>query len=150
LKLRKKSPQLFLFSTVVWSIITADFLRPSILMPDSASTRNALSELFEGAYYSIVDGDVFSIAKVLKLEAEIVHVRIYKQHFSQRPRSIDPAALTLGTIHDKDGFGMGHLPLRLATFMESDPIFLTHTEVTPQELEGYNVWKESAGGGVWE
>jgi hypothetical protein len=119
-------------------------------MPDSGSTRNAPSELFEGAYYSIVDGDVFSIAKVLKLEAEIVHVRIYKQHFSQRPRSIDPAALTLGTIHDKDGFGMGHLPLRLATFMESDPIFLTHTEVTSQELEGYNVWKESAGGGVWE
>ena len=119
-------------------------------MTDSASTRNAPSELFEGAYYSIVDGDDFSIAKVLKLEPEVVHVRIYKQHFSQRPRSIDPAALTLGTIHDKDGFGMGHLPLRLATFMESEPIFLTHVEVTLQELEGYNVWKESAGGGVWE
>jgi hypothetical protein len=121
-----------------------------ILMADSVSTRSAPSELFEGAYYSIVDGETFSIAKILKLYPEIVHVRIYKQHFSQRPRSIDPAALTLGTIHDKDGFGMSHLPLRLVTFLNSDPIFLTHTEVTPQELEGYNFWKESADGGVWE
>ena len=119
-------------------------------MTDSVSTRNAPSELFEGAYYSIVDGETFCIAKVLKLEQEIVHVRIYKQQFPQRPRSIDPAALTLGTIHDKDGFGMGHLPLRLPTFLSSEPMFLTHAEVTLQELEGYNLWKESAGGGVWE
>ena len=119
-------------------------------MTDSVSIHSAPSELFEGGYYSIIDGDTYSIAKVLKLEQEIVHVRIYKQHFPQRPRSIDPAALTLGTIHDKDGFGMGHLPLRLATFLASGPMFLTHAEVTSQELEGYNVWKESAGGGVWE
>lgn len=119
-------------------------------MSDSLSTRIAPSELFEGAYYSIIDGDVFSIAKVLKLEPEIVHVRIYKQHFPQRPRSIDPAMLTLGTIHDKDGFGMGHLPLRLATFIDREPMFLTHAEVPPKELEGYNFWKESADGGVWE
>jgi hypothetical protein len=119
-------------------------------MADSVSTRNAPSELFEGAYYSIIDGDTFSIAKVLKLEQEIVHVRIYKQHFSQPPRSIDPAALTLGTIHDKDGFGMGHLPLWLTTFMNSEPMFLTHAELKPEELEGYNLWKESADGGVWE
>jgi hypothetical protein len=119
-------------------------------MADSVSTRNAPSELFEGAYYSIIDGETFSIAKVLKLEPEIVHVRIYKQHFQQRPRSIDPAALTLGTIHDKDGFGMGHLPLRLPTFLNSEPIFLTHAEVKPEELSGYNLWKETADGGVWE
>lgn len=119
-------------------------------MTDSVSIRSAPCELFEGAYYSIIDGETFSVAKVLKLEPEIVHVRIYKQQFSQRPRSIDPAALTLGTIHDKDGFGMGHLPLRLATFIDREPMFLTHAEVTPQELEGYNVWKESADGGVWE
>jgi hypothetical protein len=45
---------------------------------------------------------------------------------------------------------MSHLPLRLVTFLNSDPIFLTHTEVTPQELEGYNFWKESADGAVFE
>jgi len=126
------------------------FSSPLILMADSVSTRNAPSELFEGAYYSIIDGDDFSIAKVLKLEPEIVHVRIYKQHFQQRPRSIDPAALTLGSIHDKDGFGMGHLPLRLVTFTDRGPMFLTHAEVKPEELEGYNLWKETADGSVFE
>ncbi len=109
----------------------------------------APAELFEGGYYSIVDGEIFSIAKVLKLEPEIVHVRIYKQKFQQRPRSIDPAQLALGTIHDTDGFGMGHLPLRLETFQNSEPLFLTYAEVLAAELEGYNMWKEH-GGGVWE
>lgn len=113
-------------------------------------TRNAPSALFEGAYYSIADGEVFSVAKVLKLEPEAVHVRIYKQHFTVRPRSIDPGALSLGTIDDQDGFGMGHLPLRLNTFMARQPIFLTYAEVRTDELEGYNFWKENAAGGVFE
>src|SRR4029077_789923 len=120
------------------------------LMPQSEPTRDAQSQLFEGGYYSIVDGDVFSVAKVLKLEADKVHVRIYKQHFPQRPRSIDPSALTLGTIHDKDGFGMGHLPLPLCPFLERDPSFLTYAEVQTPELDGYNMWKESADGAVFE
>ena len=126
--------------------------RPCVfsLMPDSVSSRVAQSELFEGAYYSIMDGEAFGIAKVLKLDPDIVHARIYKQHFPQRPRSIDPAALTLGTIHDQDGFGMGHLPVRLAAFMEREPIFLTYAEVKPEELEGYNFWKENAEGGVFD
>ncbi|HEU4416322.1 MAG TPA: hypothetical protein VFT65_16155 [Candidatus Angelobacter sp.] len=119
-------------------------------MTFSESTRAAQSELFEGGYYSIIDGDVFSIAKILKLEADKVHVRIYKQHFPQRPRAIDPGQLTLGTIHDKDGFGMGHLPLKLETFAERQPVFLTHAAVTSEELQGYIFWLESAGGGVWE
>ncbi|HET9363350.1 MAG TPA: hypothetical protein VFP71_00025 [Candidatus Angelobacter sp.] len=116
----------------------------------SDSARAAHSELFEGSYYSIVDGDTFSIAKILKLEDDVVHVRIYKQHFPQRPRSIDISALTLGTINDEDGFGMGHLPLRLATFQESEPSFVTYSQIKPEELEGYNLWKETADGGVWE
>jgi len=50
-------------------------------MSDFVSSHDDQSELFEGGYYSVIDGDVFSIAKVLKLDADTVHVRIYKQHF---------------------------------------------------------------------
>jgi hypothetical protein len=107
-------------------------------------------ELVEGGYYSIVDGETFSVAKILKLEPEKVHVRIYKQHFSQRPGSIDPSLLTLGTIHDKDGFGMSHLPLRLETFKKAEPVFLTYSEVKKEELRGYEFWKADADGSVWE
>jgi hypothetical protein len=115
----------------------------------SPSGNYAPSELFEGGYYSIMDGDEFAIAKVLKIDPEVVHVRIYKQHFSQRPRGIDLAKLTLGTIHDDDGFGMGHLPLRTQTFAEREPVFITHLPVNDDELQGYNMWKD-ANGGVWE
>ncbi len=119
-------------------------------MPSPRPHEPAHSELFEGGYYSIADGEVFSIAKILKLEPDTVHVRIYKQHFSQRPRSIDASVLTLGTIHDQDGFGMSHLPLRLETFKSREPVFLTYSEVKPDELKGYEVWKEMAQGSVFE
>ena len=115
----------------------------------SHAPENALSELREGGYYSIRNGNAFSVAKILKLEEEIVHVRIYKQKFSERPASIERSKLTLGTIHDSDGFGMGHLPLRRKSFAASDPVFLTHSEVKPEELSGYDVWRD-ADGGVWE
>jgi hypothetical protein len=115
----------------------------------SESQNNPRSELFEGGYYSIIDGNRFGIAKVLKIDPEIVHVRIYKEHFTQRPRSIDPSQLTLGTIKDKDGFGMSHLPLRAATFRRNEPVFITHSPVTENELKGYEMWKELQGG-VWE
>jgi hypothetical protein len=114
------------------------------------SDENAHSELFEGGYYSIVDGERVSVAKILKLEPDKVHVRIYKQQFSERPRSIDPSLLTLGTIHDQDGFGMSHLPLRLETFRKREPAFLTYAEVAPDELKGYEVWREIAQGAVFE
>lgn len=110
---------------------------------------DARSELFEGGYYSVLDGECFGIAKVLKLEPDKVHIRVYKQRFRSRPRSVDPGRLTLGTIHDTDGIGAGHVPLHLRTFMRWRPVFLTYTEVKPDELEGYNVWKD-CNGGVWE
>lgn len=116
----------------------------------SPFSESAPSELFEGGYYSIVDGERFSIAKILKLEPDKVHIRLYKQHFTQRPRSIDISDLTLGTIGEKDGFGMSHLPLRLKTFKERDPQFLTHSDVMPNELKGYEMWKELANGAVFE
>lgn len=113
------------------------------------SQNGSSSELLEGGYYSIVDGESFAIAKILKLEPDKVHVRIYKKHFPERPAAIDPSLLTLDTIHDPDGFGMGHLPLRCETFLQRSPVFITQLPVTANELQGYEFWKE-AGGGVWE
>lgn len=115
------------------------------------SSQNGFSaELREGGYYSFLDGQQFSIAKVLKLDPDIVHVRIYKQHFLERPIKLDLSLLTLGTIHDSDGFGMGHLPLRRETFYRREPVFVAESPVTASELNGYEFWKEAGGEGVWE
>jgi hypothetical protein len=34
--------------------------------------------------------------------------------------------------------------------MARQPLFLTYAEVKPEELDGYNFWKENAAGGVFE
>jgi hypothetical protein len=103
----------------------------------------------EGGIYSIDNGDgKFGIVKILKLESGIVHVRIYKEKFATRPESIKVEQLSLGSIKDKDGFGIGHLPISKNDFTGWKAVFLCETEVKEDELEGYNMWKE-AGGGVF-
>ena len=89
------------------------------------------------------------MAKVLVVDPGVVHVRVYKNRFESRPDSVDVTALTLGTIHDADGFGMGHLPISTENFTSWQPVFLVADGVSEKELEGYNMWKE-AGGGAFE
>jgi hypothetical protein len=102
----------------------------------------------EGGLYVTCSKKPYGSLKVLKVEGEIVHVRLYKNKYEEIPARIDPRSLELGTIHDKDGFGIGHLPLSYETFASWQPQFMQHTLVEPEELEGYEAWKESKGG-VW-
>ena len=68
--------------------------------------------MIEGGVYSTDAGDgKFGVVKILKVESGIVHVRVYKNKFATRPESVKVDELSLGTINDKDGFGMGHLPI---------------------------------------
>ena len=105
--------------------------------------------LSEGDICSIESGSGgFGIVKILALEPGTVHIRLYKEKFATRPDCIDATGLSLGTIHGGDGFGIGHLPLSARNFAQWEPMIIGHEEVSPEELEGYNLWKES-GGGVW-
>jgi hypothetical protein len=100
-----------------------------------------------GGIYSIADGSGrFGIVKVLARDEGMCHVRVYKQKFANRPEKVEPSELSLGTIHDKDGFGMGHLPLRDEAFKAWQPVFILRTPVTSEELEGYQMWKDAKGG----
>jgi hypothetical protein len=63
-----------------------------------------------------------------------------------RPRSVDLSTLTLGSIDDPDGFGIGHMPVQEAEFRGWHPQLLAMTELTEEELEGYEMWKEAQGG----
>jgi hypothetical protein len=83
-----------------------------------------------------------------RLTLACVHIRLYKNFFATRPTIIDQSKLTLGTIDDPDGFGMGHLPVSRDQFRAWHPVFITKTAVQKDELEGYELWKES-NGGVW-
>ena len=100
-----------------------------------------------GAVYSVDDGEGrYGIAKVLVVDQDGVHIRLYKNKFGERPFRVDVSSLDLGSIHGPDGFGMGHLPLTHAAFSAWEPVFLVATGVDDEELEGYFYWKEAQGG----
>jgi hypothetical protein len=107
----------------------------------------------EGGLYSIVhEYGGFGVVKVLVIERDVVHVRLYKNRFSYRPKTINQTSLTLGTREDvaagNGSFGIGHLPLSESLFCSWRPVLLAQSTVQPEELEGYEVWKD-AKGGVW-
>jgi hypothetical protein len=102
-----------------------------------------------GDLYSIVYGNgSFVVAKLLVVEPSTVHLRIYKNKFPDRPDDVDTSALELGTIHDIDGCGIGHVPLATKEFSGMSPEFIKHVGVDRDELDGYEEWKEEDGG-VW-
>lgn len=111
------------------------------------SSLRRVPEWKPGGIYSTYDGKgKFGVVKVLTHADGVVHLRVYKQKFDTRPEKIEVGSLTLGSIRDPDGFGMGHLPLSSAAFKEWQPILLSVVSVTPEELKGYQYWKENGGG----
>ena len=87
--------------------------------------------------------------KVLVIEPAAIHIRLYKNKFKQRPEKIDVSTLTLGTILDSNGFGIGHLPLSRKDFAAWKPMFMQRNSLSKEELEGYEDWKRLQGG-VWD
>ena len=78
----------------------------------------------------------------------MVHVRIYKERFATRPKSIEMDALTLGTINDADGFGVGHIPLSCACFGSWLPVRFRTDPVADDEVIWVTEWEKSDGS-VW-
>jgi hypothetical protein len=64
----------------------------------------------EGDLCSIRHGERgYAVAKILKLEPRVVHVRVYAKVYDERPQEVDDDELSLGTVFD-DEFSLGHLP----------------------------------------
>jgi len=112
--------------------------------------RQTKERLIAGGIYSFVSARAnFGVLKVLVVEDDIVHIRLYKNVFDTRPTTLDPNILTLGSMKDPDGnYGIGHLPMRRAGVEAWQPQLILIGTVSQEELEGYEIWKE-AGGGVW-
>jgi hypothetical protein len=94
------------------------------------------------------EGGTHKIVKVLAVDRRAVHIRVYKNRFPRRPFRVNTAALELGSIHDSDGFGFGHLPLSRAMFGGWSPARIQREQVDEQELDGYRAWQE-LNGGLW-
>jgi hypothetical protein len=99
-----------------------------------------------GEIYSVQNKHGYGIVKILAVDPDIVHIRLYKNTFPERPNRIDPSTLSLGKITDPNGFGIGHLPISQSEFSSWDPVLIAQSKVTPDELEGYEEWKKDHGG----
>jgi hypothetical protein len=95
------------------------------------------------------DDGTFRVAKVLVVDDEAVHVRVYKERFDDRPREVDTNDLSLGSVHDEGSFGVGHLPLAREEFLRWEPILIKSESVAEEELDGYEMWAEAPDAGVF-
>ena len=101
-------------------------------------------EFTVGNIYATLDDDgKYRISKVLAVDEFAVHLRTYANRFDQLDRELDPAVLSLGSIDDPGGFGIGHFPLAIEAFANDNPIFLKQVAVTEDELDGYKLYLES-------
>lgn len=110
-----------------------------------------MTDVREGDLCSVVSGERFRVAKILRADERAVHVRLYTETFWNRPVAVKPDELTLGGIHD-DAYGIGHLPLAREEFELWDPVVIEHGTVGPEELEGYELWVQAdarRGAGLW-
>ena len=112
--------------------------------------------LVPGALYSIrgsAEG-TFQVIKVLALDDLGIHICLYGNAFARRPTTIAPELLDTAPflslapedIGQEWPLSVGHLPLMVSTFLGMQPVFITRTDVIPEELEGYEEWKEAGGG----
>ena len=127
--------------------IIAVFLAVAFAWLSAMVKSGMLSKHYQaGEIYSVRDEHGYRVAKALVVEPGAVHIRLYKNIFSERPHSVDASKLSLGSIYDPDGFGMGHLPLTKKVFDSWEPILISRAPVSAEELEGYEEWKKSKGG----
>ena len=109
------------------------------------------SDLVAGDLCAIQAGEAgFAVLKILAVDPDGVHVRLYKQRFRSLPATPDPAELSLGAFKvdggTSDAFSIGHLPLTREALAVSWPVRVAHRSVLADELDGYEIWIKSQGG----
>ncbi|MCW1776771.1 hypothetical protein NB693_20325 [Pantoea ananatis] len=88
----------------------------------------------------------YVLLKILKLDADGVHVRVYSNVYPVPPKAVDTSTLYLAgdNRHDDEPLGMGHLPISRASFAGWDLHFVQQSSVTAEELEGYRISRRAA------
>jgi len=103
----------------------------------------------EGGLYSTPnESGSYSVLKILKIDDDGVHVRLYSNQFSERPTDVDPDTLYMAGMdrREDESLGMGHAPVSRASFATWGAEYIKTVSVTEEELEGYEMWLEAGGG----
>ena len=114
--------------------------------PEDGASSVAQEIVAGGLYYSQNEDGTFSVTKVLAVDDFAVHLRSYANKFTEKPVDVDPNVLTLGSIGDSGGFGIGHFPLAKEGFFNDTPVFIKQVPVRDEELEGYRIYLKAESG----
>ena len=95
----------------------------------------------EGGYYaSKTDDGKYRVIKILVIDRDAYHVRMFANKFDAPPQESDLPSLTLGGLGSPVGFGVGHLPMSKNGFTEDKYLFIGDREVEESELDGYKTY----------
>jgi hypothetical protein len=124
---------------------------PALVLTCFCLISNAFGQerLVEGGLYAtLADNGNYSVLKILKLDPQGVHVRVYSNQFPEFPSKLDQSQLYMAGIDRKpnESMGMGHVPISRKSFASWGARFIKIVPVSAEELEGYNMWKEASGG----
>jgi len=100
-----------------------------------------MAELIEGGIYARKQRFLrWTVFKVLKVDAEVAHLRLYKDTFWWRPTA---------QVVPRLDWSLGHVPIS-RTNVESWPVhLLAQAPVTSEELQGYEIWREDPCAGCF-
>jgi hypothetical protein len=104
--------------------------------------------LVEGGLYSTPDENGgYSVIKILKLDPQGVHVRMYSNQFPEHPATLDESKLYMAGMDRKpdEPLGMGHAPISRRSFATWNARFIKIVPVKSDELEGYEIWNDGNG-----
>ena len=101
-----------------------------------------------GIYCTPAEQGGYSVLKILKIDDQGVHVRLYSNRFATPPRKIDESTLYIAGMGRKpnEPLGMGHAPISKKSFDGWKATFVQQSTVTEEELAGYKMWLEAKGG----
>lgn len=125
-------------------------LLTSTFILTSCIKKSNKSQFVEGGLYASPreNKQGYNIIKILKIDNNGYHIRIYSNIFVNIPPDIDVSKLYMAGMERKEGedLGMGHLPLSKANFENYQLIFIKKVAVLEDELDGYKMWAEANGG----
>jgi len=107
------------------------------------------SKLVEGGiYYTQNENSSYSVLKILKLDDNGVHVRLYSNQFPSPPKHVDESKLYMAGVDKKpnETLGMGHAPVSKKSFSGWKATFVQQSTVKDEEMKGYKMWAEAKGG----
>ena len=100
-----------------------------------------MNDLVEGGVYAQKTGLLrWSVFKILKLDPEVAHLRLYGNRFWRRPTENVLAALD---------WSVGHMPISRASVATWSLHLISLQPVGDDELEGYNLWKDDPEAGAF-